>query len=53
MYSGSAISSIAVIVPPVIVKAKTTRVSPRSVHIAPGAPSMSAGRSAAARPEKM
>ena len=52
MCSGSAISSIAVIVPPVIVKANTTRVSPRSVHTAPGVPSMSAGRTAAARPEK-
>jgi hypothetical protein len=52
MRSGSAIRSITVIVPPVIVKANTTRVSPRYVHIAPGAPSMSAGRTAAARPEK-
>ena len=35
MCSGSAISSIAVIVLPVIEKANTTLVSPRNVHTTP------------------
>ena len=53
MLSGSAIISIAVTLPPVIVKANTTRVLPPCAHTAPAAPSMRAGRAAAARPEKV
>jgi predicted enzyme related to lactoylglutathione lyase len=53
MRSGSAIISIVAILPPVIVKANTTRDWPPCAHTAPAAPSMSAGRAAAARPENV